>query len=1417
MIFILVILLIFICIPLSFASEDNSLNDTVYTQSTDDDILSAQEIYFNASAEVDGDGSKENPYKTLNIQRIGYGNTLYFANGVYELQRTTTINKATFIGQDADKTVINQNGREIYVSGSLTLQNLTLSKSSITNNAAVVRATNVIFDGGSAKVSDKYDASFGGAISNFVSEDYHSYAATPELYIDNCTFINNNAVYGGAIYLEYGSVQINNSVFKNNYAQNFGGALCLDVGSTATVENSIFDGDISKTGEAGGIYVTKSKLTMDNCTFNNCLGTLGAGICDLNSTLILSAIKAYNNVAAYDGGVIYKMYGSISISDSEFNKNGAKNGGAVYVDNASKFILKDSKFNDNYVSLNGGAIYSLSNSGREFSNNTYSNNTAALYNDELITNEYNMRIGSGNYQMFKYDKLYNGTIPERYNLVDDGYVSPLADQQTSGNCWAFASIAALESCILKATNNTYDLSEENMKNLIEWYSDYGWKMQTNEGGFDEMAIAYLTSWLGPVLESEDIFDDYSLISPVINSFMHVQNVLFLGRENYTDNDAIKQAILNYGAVVTGMYYDNYYLATNGAYYYRASTYANHAVTIVGWDDNYSKDNFLTTPPGDGAWIVKNSWGESWGDNGYFYMSYYDGVGAQAGTPNYLYTYILNDSIKLDKNYQYDISGITDYFITGKDVIWYQNVFNATDNELLTAFSTYFNTTTDWQAYIYVNDDLKLTKNGSSVAGYFTFYLNQFIPLKVNDTFRIALKINASKYASFPVSENASFLKTLYKPGVSFFSYDGETWNDLYEYKFTGYDHTYTSQVACIKAFTTFTTLNTTVKVDNYNVSIKTPSNIIAQVLDSYGNNVSEGVVCFVIDGNTYYANVSNGIANLSISFDKLGEFEANVFYSSDSLLNPSNTTTLINVSKADVNLSVCLNDALTFDDVIANITLNALNGDNLSSAVFLLINNRTYEVNVVDGNASFTVPDYLPAGEYDAAVIFNNSDKYYDAIFYANFTVFNRTVEMNMSLDVFDVKNILVNVTLNDTVSSTVTLHMNNETYVINVTDGFGQLAVENLAYDNYTALAEFEEEGYFRSNASGEIELRLINTYINSSDVVMYYHDGTRFAAGLFDENNNALSNQSVIFSINNVNYTRTTDENGLASIAINLVSNNYTVGIIFNGTDIYRGFSHNWNLTVLSTLSGKDVTKYYRNNTQYYVALYDSEGNAMANQNVSMNINGVFYNRTTNESGVARLNINLNPGTYILTALNPVTGEQMSNTIVVLSRIVENHDLVKHFRNDSQYYLKILDNQGNPLEQRTVKFNINGVFYYRESDENGLVRLNINLGPGTYILTAMYDGYAVSNNITVLPTIQSDDLEMSYKDGSTFNATLLDSVGQPAVNKSVIFNINGVFYNRTSDAQGIAHLNINLMSGEYIITSTYEGLSVSNRITIH
>ena len=130
----------------------------------------------------------------------------------------------------------------------------------------------------------------------------------------------------------------------------------------------------------------------------------------------------------------------------------------------------------------------------------------------------------------------------------------------------------------------------------------------------------------------------------------------------------------------------------------------------------------------------------------------------------------------------------------------------------------------------------------------------------------------------------------------------------------------------------------------------------------------------------------------------------------------------------------------------------------------------------------------------------------------------------------------------------------------------------------------------------------------------------------------------------------------------------------------------------------------------------------------------------------------------------------------------------------------------------------NINGVLYNRTTNENGSAKLNINLPPGEYILTAIdpITGLQMSYTITVLPTLSAADLEMKYKDGSTFNATVVDGQGNPLKGAIVKFNINGVLYNRTTDAKGIAKLNINLISGKYIITSEYDGLKISNTITI-
>jgi hypothetical protein len=172
--------------------------------------------------------------------------------------------------------------------------------------------------------------------------------------------------------------------------------------------------------------------------------------------------------------------------------------------------------------------------------------------------------------------------------------------------------------------------------------------------------------------------------------------------------------------------------------------------------------------------------------------------------------------------------------------------------------------------------------------------------------------------------------------------------------------------------------------------------------------------------------------------------------------------------------------------------------------------------------------------------------------------------------------------------------------------------------------------------NATASLE----DTQIDAKDVSMYYKNGARLNAELSDANDNPLPDNNLTFNINNQNYTRTTDSNGKASLAINLIPGTYLANIYFLGNNNYSSSSKSVNVTVLPTIQGNDLVKYYKNDSQYYATFFDGSGEVLDNRNVTFNINGVFYTRQTNQNGVARLNINLNSGNYILTAYNPVDG---------------------------------------------------------------------------------------------------------------------------------------------------------------------------------
>ena len=254
--------------------------------------------------------------------------------------------------------------------------------------------------------------------------------------------------------------------------------------------------------------------------------------------------------------------------------------------------------------------------------------------------------------------------------------------------------------------------------------------------------------------------------------------------------------MKYGSVDVSYYGQSRY--DEVSLYYNTETYAqyvdifvvpNHEVSIVGWDDNFPKEKFLTPPPGDGAWIVKNSWGTDYGDKGYLYVSYYDqsllpyisgDIGSSATA------IIFENTITYNKNYQYDIVW-AGAFVPSNENISYMNVYEALDDDLIAAVGTYFNCSdVNYKVEIYVNDELRLTQKGvSPYVGYHTIKLDKYIPIQKGDVFKAVMTSNAMPGVDFTQT------RLHYIRNISFFSYDGETWTDCYT----------ENAVACLKVYT----------------------------------------------------------------------------------------------------------------------------------------------------------------------------------------------------------------------------------------------------------------------------------------------------------------------------------------------------------------------------------------------------------------------------------------------------------------------------------------------------------------------------------------------------------------------------------------------------------------------------------------
>ncbi len=296
------------------------------------------------------------------------------------------------------------------------------------------------------------------------------------------------------------------------------------------------------------------------------------------------------------------------------------------------------------------------------------------------------------------------------------------------------------------------------------------------------------------------------------------------------------------------------------------------------------------------------------------------------------------------------------------------------------------------------------------------------------------------------------------------------------------------------------------------------------------------------------------------------------------------------------------------------------------------------------------------------------------------------------------------------------------------------------------------------------------------------------------------------------------TTIVNGTATFNVPGLTSSTTAYISYEGDANYNPASTTANLTVIPksdvNIVAENVTKYYHGPERFVANVYDSELNPIANKTVSITINRITYTRTTDENGTVSLAINLGSGTYAV--ITQVDSTSVKSSITVLST-VNGSDITKYYRNATQYSVQVYNTNGTAVGKgEIVTFNINGRFYNRTTDENGIATLNINLPPSEYIITADYKGCKISNNIKVLPVLKAEDITMKYMDGTKFKANLIDGQGNPYKNQFITFNVNGILYNRLTDSNGQAALNIRLPPGEYIITSSFNGANIANKITI-